>query len=40
MPIAIRFLPFRRLRDKTMRPAFVLIRLRNPWVLFRLTLLG
>jgi hypothetical protein len=35
-----RFLPFRRRRLNTARPAFVLIRSRNPCVRFRLTLLG
>lgn len=35
-----RFLPLRLLRASTLRPAFVCIRLRNPWVRFLLTLLG
>ena len=35
-----RFLPLSLRRLRTARPAFVLMRLRNPWVFFRFLLLG
>lgn len=34
------FLPLRRRAAKTLRPFFVLIRLRNPWSFLRLRLFG